>query len=152
VDSARLLFPKGVLAKISEGAEDVPPVKRIELFAKDGADTYGIIRSLFIGFSSERSILQIAEMTGGVVQVRAVRMSKGPTNDNSFGEKLGDTLLLKRSSSNDVADKSESTRFRFRIPSITISPRWKDRMRLSEGDCLLVSNPIQDYAVPPPNV
>ena len=34
--------------------DDIPPVKRIEFFAKDGNDTYGILRSIFIAFSSEK--------------------------------------------------------------------------------------------------
>ena len=148
IDSAKLLFPKGVLTKVREGSDDVPQVRRIELFAKDGGDTYGIIRSLFVGFSSEKSILQIAEASGGVVQVRAVRTSKG--KKESFSpEGSGDMLLLRRDSSTPPADNPG---FRVRIPSITISPRWKERMRLSEEDCLMISNPIQDYAVPPPNV
>jgi hypothetical protein len=141
-----LLFPKGILTKVKEGADDVPPVKRIELFARDGGDTYGIIRSLFVGFSAEKSILRIAETTGGVVQVRTMRAANGKENTASGST---DLLLLKRDSS--AADQ-ESSGFRMRIPSITISPRWKERMRLSEEDRLMISNPIQDYAVPPPNV
>jgi hypothetical protein len=148
LDSARLLFPKGILTKVREGPDDVPQVKRIELFAKDGGDTYGIIRSLFVGFSAEKSLLQIAEASGGVVQVRAVRSSKGK-KDVSSPEGTGDMLLLRRDS---TPNQAENPGFRVRIPSITISPRWKDRMRLSEEDCLMISNPIQDYAVPPPNV
>ena len=149
IDESRLLFPRGILSKVKEGLEDIPPVKRIELFAKDGEDTYGIIRSIFVGLSSERSILEIAETSGGVVQVRVVRSGRGNAKDASISEGSGDVILLKR-----LSEESEETTagFRVRIPSITISPRWGDRMRISEGDCLMVSNPIQNYAVPPPNM
>jgi len=147
LDSAKLLFPKGILTKVKEGADDVPPVKRIELFARDGGDTYGIIRSLFVGFSTEKSILRIAETTGGVVQVRAMRATKGKEATASGST---DLILLKRDSI--ALDQEGNPGFRIRVPSITISPRWKERMRLSEGDRLMISNPIQDYAVPPPNV
>ncbi len=151
IDSTRLLFPKGILSKVREGPDDIPPVKRIELFAKDGGDTYGIIRSLFVGFSSEKSILQIAETTRGVVQVRAVRSSSGKATESTSTETSRDTLILKRASTAGVDDGREAG-FRVRMPSITVSPRWKDRMKLAEGDCLMVSNPMEDYAVPPPNV
>jgi len=151
IDSGKLLFPKGILSKVRESHDDVPPVKRIELFAKDGAETYGIIRSLFVGFSSEKSVLQIAEISGGVVQVRAVRARKGPSKEFSSDESSGDVLLLKRSPA-ETSEQSTSTRFRFRIPSVTVPAVWKERMKLSEEDRLLISNPIGEYAVPPPSV
>lgn len=133
---------------MKEGSDDVPPVKRIELFANEGSDTYGILRSLFVGFSSEKSVLQIAETTGGVVQVRAVRAYKGnPDGSSTDGD--GDMLLVRRDS---ASDRSGDPGFRLKVPTITIPPRWKERMKLSEQDCLMISNPIQDYAVPPPNV
>ena len=143
-----MLFPKGILTKIKEGLDDIPPVKRIELFAKEGADTYGILRSIFVGFSSEQSVLQIAEATGGVVQVRAVRAFNGKT-ESATPEAAGDMLVLRRNSTEEPTARSG---FRLRIPCVTIPPRWKERMKLTDGDCLLISNPIQDYAVPPPNV
>lgn len=152
IDSAKLLFPKGILSRVKESAQDIPTVKRIELFAKDGSDTYGIIRSLFVGYSSEKSVLQIAETTGGVVQVRAVRSSGDKIRERSSSfESFKDMLLLKRSSESS-SDEDRRIGFRLKIPSITVSPRWKERMRLSEGDCLMISNPIEEYAVPPPNV
>lgn len=151
IDSNKVLFPKGVLSKVREGSDDIPPVKRIELFAKDRGETYGIIRSMFVGFSSEKSILQIAEATRGVVQVRPVRSSNGKSNEYGLTEKTRDILILKRSP--EVSpDTAHSVGFRVKIPSITVPPRWKDRMKLEDGDCLMISNPIEEYAVPPPNV
>ena len=151
-DSGKLIFPQGILSKVQEGAEDIGPVKRIELFARDRDDTYGIIRSLFVGFSSEKSILQIAEATGGVVQVRPIRSGgNGKPNDYGLTEKTRDTLILKRSP-DARPDDSPRVGFRMKVPSITVPPRWKDRMKLEEGDCLMISNPIEEYAVPPPSV
>lgn len=151
IDSSKLLFPKGILSKVREGSDDVPPVKRIELFAKDGGDTYGIIRSLFVGFSAEKSVLQIAETTGGVVQVRPVRSINGKPNEYGLPEKSGDTLILKRSPDIPPED-TRGVGFRVKIPSVTVPPRWKERMKLEDGDCLMISNPMEEYAVPPPNV
>jgi len=147
VDSAKVIYPRGVLSRIKEGVDDVPPVKRIEFFAKDGNDTYGILRSIFVAFSSEKSILRIAEASNGVVQVRSVRSgnSKGSDDSNS----AQDRLILKRSSEINQEDRPVLS---MKTPTITVSPRWRERMRLEAGDCLIVSNPIEDYSVPPPNI
>lgn len=152
LDSSKLLFPKGVLSKIREGKEDTPEIKRIELFAKGEEDTYGIIRSLSVAFSAERSVLHIADASSGVVQVRSVHSITSTGRATRMeADFQTDTLLLKRSSETDSAPQLELA-FRMKTPSITVSPRWKDRMKLSEGDCLLISSPIAEYAVPPPNV
>jgi len=127
--------------------DDLPPVKRIEFFAKDGNDTYGILRSIFVAFSSEKSILRIADASNGVVQVRSVRSrnSKGSDDSNS----AQDRLILKRSSEIEQEDRPVLS---MKTPTITVSPRWRERMKLKSGDCLIVSNPIEEYSVPPPNI
>jgi hypothetical protein len=152
IDSSKLIFPKGILSKVKENDMETPQVKRIELFAKDGEDTYGIIRSMFVGYSSEESILEIAEASGGVVQVRAVVGRLSDKSEKRFSAS-SDTLILKRSST--ATDASQEVRFpsfRQKLPSITVPPRWKDRMKLSEDDRLIISSPIADYSVLPPNI
>jgi len=127
--------------------DDLPPVKRIEFFAKDGNDTYGILRSIFVAFSSEKSILRIADALNGEVQSRSVRSrnSKGSDDSNS----AQDRLILKRSSEIEQEDRPVLS---MKTPTITVSPRWRERMKLKSGDCLIVSNPIEEYSVPPPNI
>ncbi len=148
VDSAKVIYPRGVLSRIKEGMDDIPPVKRIEFFAKDGNDTYGILRSIFIAFSSEKSILNIADASGGVVQVRSIRSRNSKRIDGS-SDSAQDKLILKRS---DEIDQGSRPVLSIKTPTITVSPRWRERMKLETGDCLIVSNPIEEYAVPPPNI
>jgi len=148
VDSGKVIYPRGVLSRIKEGMDDVPPVKRIEFFAKDGNDTYGILRSIFVAFSSEKTILRIADASGGVVQVRSIRSASSKGFERSV-ESSQDKLILKRSTEVDVSDRPMLS---MKTPTITVSPRWRERMKLKTGDCLIVSNPIEEYAVPPPNI
>jgi hypothetical protein len=147
VDSAKVLYPRGVLSRVKEGMDDVPPVKRIEFFAKDGNDTYGILRSIFVAFSSDKSILRMAETSNGVVQVRSVRSGNSKRSDDS--NYTQDRLILKRSSEINQEDRPVLS---MKTPSITVSPRWRERMKLETGDCIIVSNPIEEYSVPPPNI
>jgi len=149
--SSKLLFPRGIFSKINDGDVDTLQIKRIELFAKKGEDKYGIIRSLFVGFSSEKSILRIAEATSGVVQVTAVRSAGDSKKSSSAVQQKSDTLIVKRSLTSPKDANQQQNSLRLKIPSITVPNRWKDRMNLSEGDCLVISNPIADFQVPPPN-
>jgi hypothetical protein len=136
------------LSRLKEGTDDIPPLKRIEFFAKSRKDTYGILRSIFVAFSSERSILQIAEASGGVVQVRSIRA--GSLNVvEATGESSQDRLILKRSGE---VEGTERPTLSIKAPIITVPPRWRERMGLETGDCLIISNPIEEYVVPPPNL
>jgi hypothetical protein len=149
LDSSKILFPKGILSKITEGKDELPRMKRIELFANREDDTYGIIRTMSVALSREKSVLHIADASNGVIQVRTVRTISSTGRFDV--ECQMDTLILKRfpeANSETQLDLSP----RLRVPKIIVPPRWKDRMKLSEGDCLLISNPIAEFAVPPPNV
>jgi hypothetical protein len=148
VDSAKLIYPRGLLSRIKEGVDDVPPVKRIEFFAKEGNDTYGILRSIFVAFSSEKSILSMADASGGIVHVRSIRSRNSKGSDGSR-DSTQDKLILKRSNESDEGNRPILS---IKTPTITVSPRWRERMKLETGDCLIVSNPIEEYAVPPPNI
>ena len=133
-----------MLSTIREGSDDLPPVKRIEFFAKGGNDTYGILRSIFVAFSSEKSILRIADASSGVVHVRSIR----PGISNSV-DSTQDKLILRRSTE---TQENHRPLLGLKTPTITVSPRWRERMKLEEGECLMVSNPLEEYAVPPPNI
>ncbi|MDA4110987.1 MAG: hypothetical protein OK439_00500 [Thaumarchaeota archaeon] len=144
VDSNKLIYPRGILSTISEADDDLPPVKRIELFAKDEKDTYGILRTMFVALSSEKSILQMATASDGIIQVRAI--SEKSDKSRRICE---DKLLVKR-----TEDSPEKIRPSVRInaPNIIISARWRERMNLELKDRLIVSNPIEEFVVPPPNL
>lgn len=146
LDTARVIYPRGIFGTIQESKDDGPMVKRIELFANSKKDTYGIIRKLSVAYSSAKELLQIAAASNNVVHVRALPSSKDRRMNNRV-RMLEDRLVLKRSEIEEQAHE-----LRAKPPNITVSPSWRERMRLSLGDSLLVSNTIENYAVPPPNL
>ncbi len=145
VDSQRLIYPNGVFGFLKEDDEETRQVRRIEIFAEDqSGETYGIIRNLFVAYSSELSLLELALVSNSVISVRAFCQSSQRGTETKLIE---DKLILKRT---DYA--SESTPYSARAPSLLVSSRWLDRMNLARGDRIIISNPIENYAVPPPNM
>ena len=144
LDSNKMIFPRGIVSTIIESEDDLPPVKRIELFAKDEKDTYGILRTLFVATSSEKSILQMATASDGIIQVRTL-----PEKSESGKKILEDKLLVKRPQ--EIRPSLEQS-VRIRTPNIVVSARWRERMDLHSRDRIILSNPIEEYAVPPPNL
>jgi hypothetical protein len=149
------------VSKIKESKEDSPLVRRVEVFADKKEDKYGILRTLFVAYSSETSLLRIAAASDGVIQVRSVSNSGflgGSSSPRGGAAILEDKLLLKRSHEDQEkkeVDSERSTRptfFSIKAPDLIVSPRWREKMNLEPGDRLLVSNPIENYEVPPPNV
>src|SRR5487761_1729657 len=145
IDSQQLIYPNGVFGALRETDEEQKPLRRIELFAEEQRkETYGIIRSLFVAYSSEHSLLELAQVSNNVISVRAFLGSGQGTQDPRMIE---DRLILKRRDS-----ESESAPYRARVPSLFVSSRWLDRMNLEKGDRIIVSNPLENYVVPPPNM
>lgn len=141
---------------MKEAPVDIPLVKRIELFATKGNKTYGIVRSMFVATSAEKPILSVAEASSGVVQVRILRSSgAGRRESHRSEEPVADTIVVKSTTTipaNNDPNMSQPPRLSLKVPTITVSPRWKERMKMTESDCVMVSSPIAEYAVPPPNV
>jgi hypothetical protein len=144
VDANKVIFPRGIVSIITESEGDLPPVKRVELFAREEKETYGILRTLFVALSSEKSILRMADASDGIVQVRSL-----PDKSESNMKIFEDKLLIKRT---DTIHESDQKSVRIRTPSIIVSARWRERMQLRSYDRIIVSNPIEEYAVPPPNI
>ncbi len=130
---------------ITESEDDLPPVKRIELFARDEKDTYGILRTLFVAISAEKSILQMASASDGIIQVRTL-----PEKSDSVKKKIiEDKILVKRLQ--EIGPGLEQS-VRIRTPNLMVSARWREKMDLRARDRIILSNPIEEYAVPPPNI
>jgi hypothetical protein len=139
-----MIFPRGIVSTVTESEDDLPPVKRIELFAKDEKDTYGILRTLFVAISSEKSILQMASASDGIIQVRTL-----PETVDSGKKIFEDKLLIKRP---QAVEQSLDQGIRMKTPNIVVSARWRERMDLNSRDRIILSNPIEEYAVPPPSL
>jgi hypothetical protein len=155
-DPQRRLYPNGLLTELEEDDDfsyDFRPVKRIELFATDRRTqaTYGVIRNLFVGFSFERSLLDLANFSDNVISVRAV---KNASRDFGSEPKLiEDKLVLRRLAAKpDYKSTSESIFRRPKAPSLFVSPHWLDKMKLSGGDKIMVSNPVENYVAAPPQM
>jgi hypothetical protein len=155
LDPARLIYPRGIVSKVRESQQDCPPLKRIELFATtDDNDTYGVLRSIFVAFSAERRLLEVAQASNGVIRVTSINGGAGTASRGSERQKIvGDTLILKRMEGEERQEEMPGLPFRrVRIPDLHVPARWREMMNLKPGDRLIVSNPIESYEVPPPNV
>lgn len=145
VDTQKMIYPNGVFGALNETDEESKPVRRIELFAEEQRkETYGIIRTLFVAYSSEHSLLELAHFSNSVISVRAFPDSDQGMQDPRMIE---DKLILKRTES-----ETQSAPYRARVPSLFVSSHWLDRMNLEKGDRIIVSNPLENYLVPPPNM
>jgi hypothetical protein len=154
-DPQKILYPNGLVSELEEdNSSDPKPVKRIELFAKNllSNKTFGVMRSFFVGFSSERGLLDLANFSDNVISVRAVSGS----GEHSEGKIIEDKLVLKRIESPNPRERDRfSLSYIFRrqkIPSLIVSSRWLDRMDLHKGDRIIVSNPVENYMTPPPEL
>ena len=151
-DTGRTLFPQGILSRIGNVTRETLTVRRIEYFARKTGDsgnneTYGIIRDLHVAYSSERQLLEMADVSNGVVHVRSLESISKP----------GDRLVLKRSENvrndtprSEMSPEQQFASIRPKTPSLKVSSNWLDKMELGVGDRLIVSNPIEEFAVPPP--
>ena len=145
-----MIYPNGILSSLKETKDDPKPVKRIELFAKeeDNGNTYGIIRTLFVAFSSERQMLELAEASNNVISVHVFPSHSSRGLVESGKPKLvEDKLVLKRAESDTERRSYGST-----TPNLLVPPRWLELMALGRGARIIVSNPIENYEVPPPNI
>jgi hypothetical protein len=154
-DPQKVIYPNGLLGELKEDySSDSGTVKRIELFAenKRSKETFGVIRNLFVGFSFERDLLDLANFSNNVISVRAVSGSR----EHSETKLVEDKLVLKRIES---PSRPEEDRFspssiyrRQKIPSLIVSSRWLEKMGFSKGDRIIVSNPVENYVTPPPEL
>lgn len=160
IDSQKRIYPNGLISKVEEdGDANSGQVERIELFSENrrSKQVHGILRSLFLGFSNEKELLDLADYSNRVISIRTI------SRDFSEGGKVvQDNLVLKRREDkpgrnpggelNSVFPSSDELLIRRnKLPSLYVSSRWLDRMDLCSGDRILVSNPVENYATPPPD-
>ena len=144
VDANRVIFPCGIVSTIIESENDLPPVKRIELFAREEKETYGILRTLFVALSAEKSILRMASSSDGIIQVRTLS-EKSDASTTIYEDKI----LIKRT---ETISDDDGQSLRIKTPNIVVSARWRERMHLKAHGRIILSNPLEEYAVPPPNI
>ncbi len=154
-DSQRLIYPNGLLSEVEESeSSDAKLLKRIELFAKNkrSNEIFGVIRSFFVGFSRERKLLELADFSNNVISVRGVASGRLRRQDKIIEDKL----VLKRIEDVKPIDEDPFSALRVfrrhKVPSLIVSSRWLDKMDLSDGDRIIVSNPVENYVTPPPEV
>ena len=134
-------YPKGILGSLKETDFDPGRVERIELIAKERKRSYGILKRLFVAFSSESNLLKLAGASSNVIEVHGLR-------DKQKRTLMESKLVLKRA--DEGMDETMVSSYRERTPDLLVSPHWLDLMNLSSGDRVIVSNPREVYEIPPP--
>jgi hypothetical protein len=126
-------------------------VGRIELFAHEKENKekrYGILKQLFVAFSSASKLLELAGASTNVIEVHALSREEIQDGGKTVVESK---LVLKRSEV--VKNEGEENVFSShveRTPNLIVSSHWLDIMNLSSGDRVMVSNPRGNYEIPPP--
>ena len=147
MDSDRVIYPRGLVSALKESDEASPPVKRVEIFAKDRRETYGILRVLNVAFSSERTLLDMAQVSDNVIQVRSVPGSSASATVEGGRRIVEDRLVLKR-----IDSKPGPITYSARTPDLHVSGQWLENHDLQNGARIIVSNPLEKYLVPPPGL
>jgi hypothetical protein len=129
---------------VLESSGDDLTAKRVELFAKAKERVFGILRTFFIAYSFENSILQLGEASNDVVLVRAIGSNEGSPCI------LQDYLILKRNCIEGQQPKASP--YHVSIPDIFVSALWNEKMGLKMGDKVVLSKPLGEYSIAPPSV
>jgi hypothetical protein len=151
-DSQKRIFPNGLLGSLKASYERAEQIKRIELFAKeDSKESYGIIRRFFVAYSCERNLLELAHASENVICIRAMNGSKRENTGHSIPDMrktmIENRLILKR-----MEENSQQEPYRQKIPDLIVSQHWLEIMELQPGDRIIISNPVENYMVPPPGL
>jgi hypothetical protein len=148
LDSQKRIFPNGLVGSLERSSDKAERIKRIELFAeKQSRESYGIIRQFFVAYSSEKSVLQLAQASENVISVRALQDSTRLGEGSQIRKQVDNRMILKRAEEVVQADS-----YRPRIPNLIVSNHWLEIMQLEPGDRIIISNPIENYMVPPPGL
>lgn len=129
---------RGVVCRVKT-QDEVQVARRIEVLAEGAAERIGLLRKLFVGFSSQPEVLDVARRSNYVVEVRSLDW-----NQKHIAEQYKqDVVVLKR-----AIDQFGHLRARegVWVPSI-----WMEKVGLSTGDRVIVSNPLRNYLLPSPS-
>ena len=143
-DQERTIYPKGILGSLEESSNS-QRIERIELFARKKEKKYGIIKKFFVAFSSESKLIQLASASSNVIEVHALK------HENKLRSIVEDKLILKRTEENKE-NRDALMLYRRSTPRLLVSQHWLDLMNLKKGDSVIVSNPRENYEVPPPSL
>jgi len=129
---------------------------RVEIFsnrAEKRKKYYGILRQLFVAFSSESNLLRLAGASSNVIEVHALRHDEEEVTIVQKKAIIENRLVLKRLDEPEGEnEKSLLSNLRQRAPRLLVSRHWLDLMELRSGDRVIVSNPLENYEAPPPTV
>ncbi|MDG6997677.1 MAG: hypothetical protein JRN15_01020 [Nitrososphaerota archaeon] len=142
-DQERSIYPKGIVSAVEESASESERTDRIELFARKKEKKYGILKKFFVAFSSESRLIQLANASSNVIHVHSFK------SDNENRTIVEDKLVL-RQTQEKKEHNSEFTLYKKFTPKLFVSQHWLDLMDLRAGDRVIVSNPRENYEVPPP--
>jgi hypothetical protein len=141
--------PGAVLANVLETSENIETAKRVELFAKAQEKVFGILHTFFVAYSCERMLLQLAEDSSNVVQVRTF----GSQDDSSSTSILQDYLILKSICRENQEEMRENgLPYRPSTPEILVPTHWSMRMKLKNGDKIIICRPSGEYCMAPPDI
>jgi hypothetical protein len=133
--------PNGVLAHVLESEESEETARRVELFARAREKVFGILRTFFVAYSEEKELLEIAESSNSVIQVRTVgEVSMGCPQD---------FLILKRLYTEEINNRQRHS-YRTTLPDVLVPTRWTERMKLKTGDTIVVCRAPAEYSIAPP--
>lgn len=147
ITDQKSIYPRGILGSLKESNFD-SKVDRIQLFAQrqeEKENHYGILKRLFVAFSSESNLLKLAGASSNVIEVHGLPKEK--RNGRTIAESK---LVLKRSEVEEERAEGIVSFYRELTPSLFVSSHWLDLMNLNSGDRVIISNPRENYEIPPP--
>lgn len=134
----------GILVKVRPSKDNGETARRVELFAKVSEKVFGILHTFFIAYSSEKLLLEMAETSSDVVQVRTIN-----SNDTSAGI-VQDHLILKRICLGSELKTDNAFDYHASVPDVIVPAVWGERMKLKTGDKVVIYRPTGEYSMPPP--
>ena len=145
--SEKRLYPKGIVGSLQTLDFEFPIVNRIEPFARKdrGKRRYGILRKLFTAFSSEPGILGLANASSNVIEVHGMQRA-------GLRKEITESKLVLKHSEGEAGGTGQrlAAPYTEHTPSLLVSRHWLDLMKLSSGDRVIISNPRENYEIPPP--
>lgn len=120
--------------------------KRVEIFARARQKVFGILHTFSVAYSAEPKLLELAANSSNVVEVRTIAPLGGSTHY------LQDHLILKRFFEEGESQEKTTLPHYTMMPNILVSPLWRERMSLKNGDKVIISQPPEEYSIAPPTV
>ncbi len=130
-DFDRIRFPGGVICEVIPTSR--PEIaKRVESVLSN--ERVGLLREMFVAYSANETLLDVARRSDQVVEVRSVDWKK--KHDAEMYKQ--DMLLLKRFSGDEE-----------QLGNRLLAPlKWMERIGIDVGDKIIISNPISNFSIP----